>query len=70
MTADVVMPSQPGLHPLSAGAYLLAVVSVCVGAGAGIGAALGDLGIGVGVGALVGVPAAVAAVVFRYRKTG
>jgi hypothetical protein len=70
MTTVVAMPSQSDVHPLSAGAYLLTVLALCIGAGAGIGAALGDVGIGVGVGALVGVPAGIAAVVLRYRKTG
>jgi hypothetical protein len=67
MTSVLAMPARSDLHPLSAGAFLLSVIGICVGAGAGIGAAIGSLGIGVAVGALVGVPAGVAAVILRYR---
>jgi hypothetical protein len=67
MTTAAAMPARSGFHPLGAGAYLLSVIGLCVGAGAGIGAAAGSLGLGVAVGALVGVPAGVAAVILRYR---
>ena len=67
MTSALAMPAQSDFHPLSAGAYLLSVMAICVGVGAGIGAAAGSVGIGVAAGALVGVPAGVAAVILRYR---
>jgi hypothetical protein len=70
MTTALAMPAQSDFHPLSAGAFLLTVLGVCVGAGAGIGAAAGGTGIGVAVGAIVGIPAGVAAVFLRYRKIG
>ena len=57
MTSGLAMPAQSDFHPLSAGAYLLSVIGICLGIGAGIGAAAGSVGIGVAVGALVGVPA-------------
>lgn len=67
MTLVHAVPSEPSFHPLSAGAFLLSVMGVIVGAGAGIGAAAGRLGLGVAIGALVGIPAAVGAVILRYR---
>jgi hypothetical protein len=67
MTSAFAMPAQSDFHPLSAGAYLLTVVLICIGIGAGIGVAAGSAGIGAAVGALVGVPAGVGAVILRYR---
>jgi hypothetical protein len=68
MTLVGGMAQQGQLDPLSAGAFLLAVLCLCVGAGALIGFAAGSVGIGVGIGAAVGVPASIAAVVARYRN--
>lgn len=56
-----------GAHPLSAGAFGLAVAAVVIGAGAAVGTALGSGGIGVAVGAVLGIPLSIAAVVFLYR---
>lgn len=61
------MADRTQLDPLGAGALLMGVLALCLGAGALIGLAAGSLGIGVAVGAIVGVPAAIGAVVARYR---
>ncbi|MCC6222262.1 MAG: hypothetical protein IT201_02080 [Thermoleophilia bacterium] len=61
------MTRQTRIDPLGAGALLVAVLALCLGAGTLIGLAAGSGAIGLGIGALVGVPAAVAAVVVRYR---
>jgi hypothetical protein len=67
LVQHMAQPTQ--LDPLGAGALLLSVLALCLGAGALIGLAAGSVGIGVGIGALVGVPASVAAVIVRYRGT-
>jgi hypothetical protein len=67
MTLVHAVSPQPSFHPLSAGAFLLTVLCICVGLGAAVGAAGGSIGIGIAVGALVGVPAGVGAVILRYR---
>lgn len=67
MTAVATMPDRTQFDPLGAGALLVGVLSLCVGAGAAIGAASGSVGIGVAIGAILGVPASIAAVVVRYR---
>lgn len=63
------MASRRPLDPLSAGAFLLTVLTLCVGAGALLGIVVGSVGVGVGVavGGVVGIPASVAAVILRYR---
>lgn len=53
--------------PLGAGALLAGVVALCIGVGALIGLAAGGVGLGVAGGAVVGVPASIAAVIYRYR---
>jgi hypothetical protein len=62
------MVQQAQFDPLSAGAFLLTILALCLGVGALVGLAAGDVGVGVGIGALIGVPASIAAVVVRYRK--
>ena len=69
MTSVETVPDQDArLDPLSAGAFLVTVLALAIGAGALIGLAAGSVGIGVAVGAIVGVPASIGAVVARYRK--
>jgi hypothetical protein len=67
MTGILAMSTRTQFDPLGAGALLVGVLGVCIGAGAGIGAAFGSIGYGVAAGSLVGVPASIAAVVVRYR---
>ena len=69
MSLAETMTQRAEFDALGAGALLAAVLAICLGAGALIGLAAGDVGIGVGVGALVGVPASIAAVIARYRKS-
>jgi hypothetical protein len=69
MSLPETMTQRAELDPLGAGALLATVLALCLGAGALIGFAAGDVGIGVGIGALVGVPASIAAVIARYRKS-
>lgn len=70
MTYVLVMAPSTDGNPLSAGAFGLSVAGILIGAGAGIGSALGNVRIGVALGAIVGVPASIAAIVVRYRKSG
>ena len=62
------MAPRSEFDPLGAGAVLLTVLALCLGAGAAIGLAAGDAGIGLAIGAVVGIPASVAAVIVRYRN--
>ena len=66
-----MMPSaiaeRTSFDPLGAGAMLLGVLVACVGIGALVGWAVGSLGIGFAIGAVVGIPAAIAAVYRAYR---
>ena len=65
---DYAVPAdRTQFDPLGAGAMLLGVLVVCVGAGAAIGWALGSLGIGVAIGAVIGIPASIVAVYRTYR---
>jgi F0F1-type ATP synthase assembly protein I len=69
MLALAMEPSQrPQFHPAGAGGVLLSGLVVGIGAGALIGWAAGSIGYGILAGAIVGVPAGVGAVYFRYRK--
>jgi hypothetical protein len=68
MTPAAGMVQHAQFDPLSAGAFMLTVLCLCLGAGALIGFAAGNVGVGVAVGAVIGVPASIAAVVARYRK--
>lgn len=63
------MADRTQFDPLGAGALLVTVLALCIGAGALIGFGAGDAGIGIAVGAIVGVPASIGAVVARYRGT-
>ena len=62
------MVQQAQFDPLSAGAFLLTILGLCLGAGALIGLAAGSVGLGIGVGAIVGIPAGVAGVILRYGR--
>jgi hypothetical protein len=55
------------LDPIAAGALLAGVLFACVGIGALVGWAAGSVGIGILVGAVVGIPAAILSVYWRYR---
>jgi hypothetical protein len=68
MTPALGMVQQAQFDPLSAGAFMLTILCLCLGVGALIGLAAGDVGIGIGIGAVIGVPASIAGVVVRYRK--
>jgi hypothetical protein len=68
MTPAAGMVQHTQFDPLSAGAFLLTILALCLGAGALIGLAAGNVGVGVAVGAVIGVPASIAGVVARYRK--
>lgn len=59
--------SRPTFHPAGAGTLLATVTAAAIGIGALLGWAAGSVGYGLLVGAIVGVPAGVAAVYFRYR---
>jgi hypothetical protein len=61
--------SGPTFHPAGAGTLLATVTAASIGVGAVIGWAAGSVGYGVLAGALVGVPAGVGAVYYRYRGT-
>jgi hypothetical protein len=54
--------------PLGAGAMLLGVLFACVGIGALVGWMAGSTGIGIAIGSVVGIPAAILAVVSAYRR--
>ncbi len=62
------MSQRTQFDPLGAGALLLSVLVVFVGAGALIGLAAGSTAYGIAAGALLGVPASIAAVIVRYRN--
>ena len=59
--------SRPTFHPAGAGTLLASVTAGCVGVGALVGWAAGSVGYGLLAGAIVGVPAGVGAVYYRYR---
>jgi hypothetical protein len=69
MLALMENPSRPTFQPAGAGMLLAATTAASVGAGALIGWAAGNLGYGILGGAIVGVPAGVTAVYFRYRES-
>jgi hypothetical protein len=60
--------SRPTFEPAGAGMLLAATTATSVGAGALVGWAAGAVGYGILAGAVVGVPAGIVAVYFRYRK--
>jgi hypothetical protein len=59
---------RPTFEPAGAGMLLAATTATSVGAGALVGWAAGSLGYGILGGAVVGVPAGIVAVYFRYRE--
>jgi hypothetical protein len=59
---------RPTFEPAGAGMLLAATTASSVGAGALVGWAVGSVGYGILGGAIVGVPAGIAAVYFRYRE--
>jgi hypothetical protein len=61
-------PSRPTFEPAGAGMLLAATTAASVGIGALIGWAAGAVGYGILGGAIVGVPAGILAVYFRYRE--
>lgn len=67
MTGAHEVSQRSDFDPLGAGALLATVVVLCVGAGALIGLAAGSIGLGIAGGAVVGIPASVGAVIYRYR---
>jgi hypothetical protein len=58
---------RPSIQPAGAGALLAGTTAAGVGAGALVGWAAGSWALGALAGAVVGIPAGVAAVYFRYR---
>ena len=70
MTGARQVAQRSEFDPLGAGALLASVAALCIGLGALIGLAFGEVGYGVAGGALIGVPASVAAVIYRYRDSG
>jgi hypothetical protein len=67
MLALMEHSSRETFHPAGAGTLLTTVTASCVGVGALVGWGAGSVGYGVLGGAIVGVPAGVAAVYWRYR---
>ena len=67
MTGGRDVSQRSEFDPLGAGALLATVVLLCIGAGALIGLAAGGIGYGIAGGAVVGIPASIAAVIYRYR---
>jgi F0F1-type ATP synthase assembly protein I len=59
--------SRPSLDPAGAGGILLVGLAVGIGLGALVGWAVGSTGLGILVGAIIGIPAGVVAVYYRYR---
>jgi hypothetical protein len=68
MLAAMTDSSRPTFEPAGAGMLLTATTGASVGIGALIGWAAGSVGLGILGGAVVGVPAGIAAVYFRYRE--
>ena len=60
--------TRPTFQPAGAGMLLAATTAASVGVGALIGWAAGSVGYGILGGAVVGVPAGIVAVYFRYRE--
>jgi hypothetical protein len=68
MLAAMDAPPRPTFEPAGAGMLLAATTAACVGVGALVGWAAGSIGYGILAGAVVGVPAGIVAVYFRYRE--
>ena len=67
MLAAMEPTSRPTFQPAGAGMLLAAATVLSIGIGALIGWMAGNVGYGILGGAIVGVPAGVIAVYFRYR---
>lgn len=67
MLAAMEGSPRPTFQPAGAGMLLAATTVASIGAGALVGWAAGSIGYGIVGGAIVGVPAGVTAVYFRYR---
>jgi hypothetical protein len=67
MLAVMESGSRPTFQPAGAGMLLAATTAASIGAGALIGWVAGSVAYGLVGGAIVGVPAGVTAVYFRYR---
>jgi F0F1-type ATP synthase assembly protein I len=67
MLAGMEPTSRPTFQPAGAGMLLAAATAASIGIGALVGWVAGNLGYGILGGAIVGVPAGVSAVYFRYR---
>jgi hypothetical protein len=67
MLAAMEQPSRPTFQPAGAGMLLAAATVLSIGIGALVGWMAGNVGYGILGGAIVGVPAGVTAVYFRYR---
>jgi F0F1-type ATP synthase assembly protein I len=68
MLAAMENPARPTFEPAGAGMLLAATTAAAIGLGALIGWLAGNVGYGILGGAVVGVPAGIAAVYFRYRE--
>jgi hypothetical protein len=68
MLVAVEPRSRPTFEPAGAGMLLASTTAASVGVGALVGWAVGSLGYGILGGAVVGVPAGITAVYFRYRE--
>src|SRR4051812_22975794 len=68
MLAAMRDSSRPTFEPAGAGMLLVATTTASVGLGALVGWAAGSVGLGILGGAVVGVPAGIVAVYFRYRR--
>ena len=67
MLAAMEPASRPTFQPAGAGMLLASTTVAAIGVGALIGWIAGNVGYGILGGAIVGVPAGVTAVYFRYR---
>jgi F0F1-type ATP synthase assembly protein I len=67
MLAAMEQPPRATFEPAGAGMLLAAATASSIGVGALIGWMAGNVGYGILGGAIVGVPAGVTAVYFRYR---
>jgi hypothetical protein len=66
---SVVAAERTPLDPIGAGALLAGVLFACVGLGAAVGVAADAVGPGIAIGAVIGIPAAILSVYFRYGRS-
>jgi len=62
-----VAAGRTSIDPMGAGALLAGVLFACVGLGALLGLAINSVGVGVAIGAVLGLPAEIVSVYFRYK---